>query len=41
METNKQNGNWSSDPKYWKWGIFYYNKEDQQLFLPKKDFFEF
>ncbi|WP_121330589.1 MULTISPECIES: DUF5808 domain-containing protein [unclassified Flavobacterium] len=37
METNKQNDNWSSDPKYWKWGVFYYNKEDKRLFPPKRN----
>ena len=24
------------DPSNWKWGIFYYNKEDKRIFPPKK-----
>ena len=27
---------WSKDPKNWVWGMFYYNKEDQRLILPKR-----
>lgn len=27
---------WSKDPNNWVWGMFYYNKEDQRLFLPKR-----
>jgi uncharacterized membrane protein len=27
---------WNKDPKNWIWGIFYYNKEDQRIFPPKK-----
>ena len=27
---------WKKDPNNWVWGIFYYNKEDQRLFVPKK-----
>lgn len=27
--------NWSKDPKNWKWGIFYYNKEDKRILPPK------
>jgi uncharacterized membrane protein len=23
------------DPSNWKWGIFYYNKMDKRIFLPK------
>ncbi len=26
-----------SDPKNWKWGIFYYNKNDGRLLPPKKN----
>jgi uncharacterized membrane protein len=37
METDKRNNNWSSDSKYWKWGFFYYNKEDKRLFPPKRN----
>jgi uncharacterized membrane protein len=28
---------WSADPNNWKWGIFYYNKEDKRLMPPKKN----
>jgi uncharacterized membrane protein len=24
------------DPKYWKWGIFYFNKNDKRIFPPKR-----
>lgn len=27
---------WTKDTKKWIWGIFYYNKEDQRIFPPKK-----
>ena len=27
---------WKNDPNNWVWGIFYYNKEDQRIFPPKK-----
>ena len=27
---------WHKDPPNWKLGIFYYNKEDNRLFLPKR-----
>lgn len=27
---------WHRDPQNWKWGIFYYNKEDKRLFPPKR-----
>ena len=27
---------WSKDPNNWIWGIFYYNKEDERLFPPKR-----
>jgi uncharacterized membrane protein len=28
---------WSNDPKYWKWGIFYFNPEDKRIFPPKRN----
>lgn len=28
--------NWRKDPNNWIWNIFYYNKEDQRLFVSKK-----
>ena len=27
---------WHKDPKNWKWGSFYYNKEDHRLLPPKR-----
>ncbi|MFT7344777.1 MAG: putative membrane protein [Lentimonas sp.] len=27
---------WHEDPKNWKFNIFYFNKEDKRLFVPKK-----
>ena len=27
---------WHKDPANWKWGSFYYNKEDNRLFPPKR-----
>ena len=27
---------WLHDPKNWKWGLFYYNKEDKRIFPPKR-----
>jgi len=26
----------SDDPKFWKYGVFYYNKEDRRIFPPKR-----
>jgi uncharacterized membrane protein len=26
---------WRTNPKYWKWGMFYYNKEDDRLLVDK------
>lgn len=31
MDNNNQ------DPDNWKWGLFYYNKEDKRLFPPKRN----
>jgi hypothetical protein len=31
-ETKEQ---WRTNPDNWKWGIFYYNKEDKRLLPPK------
>ncbi len=25
------------NPKYWKWGIFYYNRNDKRIFPPKRN----
>lgn len=27
---------WSEDPSNWKWGMFYYCREDQRIFPPKR-----
>ena len=27
---------WHNDPANWKWGVFYYNRQDKRLFPPKK-----
>jgi len=27
---------WHEDPKNWKLGVFYYNKDDKRIFLPKR-----
>jgi uncharacterized membrane protein len=27
---------WHKDPNNWKWGSFYFNKEDHRLFPPKR-----
>ena len=27
---------WQKDSKNWKWGMFYYNKEDKRIFPPKR-----
>ena len=28
---------WHKDPKNWKWGLFYFNKEDKRLFVDKRN----
>jgi uncharacterized membrane protein len=27
---------WHDDPSNWRWGVFYYNKQDKRLFPPKR-----
>jgi uncharacterized membrane protein len=27
---------WHKDPNNWKWGMFYFNREDKRIFPPKK-----
>jgi uncharacterized membrane protein len=27
---------WKNEPNNWKWGMFYFNKEDKRVFVPKK-----
>ncbi|WP_396145678.1 DUF5808 domain-containing protein [Flavobacterium sp.] len=29
--------NWHKDPNNWKWGLFYYNKEDNRLLVDKRN----
>ena len=29
--------NWHKDPNNWKWGIFYFNKDDKRIFPPKRN----
>lgn len=28
--------NLDDNPKYWKFGVFYYNKNDKRIFVPKR-----
>lgn len=28
---------WRKDPDNWKWGEFYFNKEDKRIFPPKRN----
>ncbi len=32
----EQEKKWHKDPKNWKLGLFYYNKEDKRIFPPKR-----
>ena len=35
--TDQENdSNWHKDPNNWVYGIFYFNREDKRVFLPKK-----
>lgn len=36
MNKPKFNPEKSSDPKYWKLGLFYFNKNDNRIFPPKR-----
>jgi uncharacterized membrane protein len=37
MEPSQKTQNqWSYDPNNWKWGVFYFNKEDNRIFPPKR-----
>ena len=37
MENNKEAfENWYKDPNNWKFGIFYFNKDDKRIFPPKR-----
>jgi uncharacterized membrane protein len=33
--SNEQIKQWRTDPKNWKWRVFYYNKEDARLLVDK------
>lgn len=35
--TKEDYTNWQNDPNNWKWGIFYFNKNDNRIFPPKRD----
>jgi len=38
MEPNEeQNEQWRQDPNNWIWGVFYFNKNDPRVFLPKRN----
>ncbi len=28
---------WHNDPKNWKYGLFYFNKDDKRIFSPKRN----
>lgn len=34
--TQEDYNNWHNDPDNWHWGMFYYNKQDKRMFVPKK-----
>ncbi|WP_337967330.1 DUF5808 domain-containing protein [uncultured Flavobacterium sp.] len=34
--TQEDYNNWHKDPNNWHLGMFYYNKEDRRMFVPKK-----
>lgn len=40
MQTNKPSKEklkmWHDDPSNWKWGMFYFNKEDKRILPPKR-----
>ena len=36
LSEEQQNNEWQKDPNNWVWGIFYFNKNDKRLFLPKR-----
>jgi uncharacterized membrane protein len=33
----EQEDNWHKDPKNWKLGIFYFNKNDKRVFIDKRN----
>ena len=32
----EQSEMWRKDPSNWKWGVFYFNKEDKRILPPKR-----
>jgi len=37
MEPSQETQNqWSNDPNNWKWGVFYFNRDDNRIFPPKR-----
>lgn len=36
MSTIEQQNKWHEDPKNWKFGILYYNKKDERVFVEKR-----
>ncbi|WP_264535016.1 DUF5808 domain-containing protein [Flavobacterium sp. N1736] len=34
--TQEDYNNWHNDPNNWHLGMFYYNKADKRMFVPKK-----
>jgi uncharacterized membrane protein len=34
--TNEMQNQWHDDPANWKLGIFYFNKKDKRLWVPKR-----
>jgi uncharacterized membrane protein len=36
MTKPQQEDEMDKDPNNWKWGIFYYNPDDDRLFVPKR-----
>ena len=37
MNSPEHQNNMHNNPGNWKWGIFYYNKNDERIFVPKKN----
>lgn len=37
MEEEEKYEQWRKDPKNWKLGIFYFNREDHRIFPPKRN----
>lgn len=36
MDQHDQQNEWQRDPSNWIWGIFYFNRKDKRLLVPKK-----